>query len=340
MSRMDRSKLNEARRIALLWIGRLGDFIVSTAALASIRRRFPQARIALVVGEKGEEIAALCPDVDEVLVLRPAHRLAENLRLLLRVRGPWDLLIDLNTSFSRSSAALAWLARSAVKLAFDKGRASCIYTRLLEPAAEAEHMLDRYARLARALDAPYEPKTGLRIPPAALQEARRRLDSLGLPPGGIIAVHPGNFKKFDNRWPEEKFVELSDRLADAGLNLLYMAGPGEENEVKDLVARLKRPVPVLPPLPVAQTAALLSLLDLLVVNATGTAHLAAAVGAPTFSFLSGYTKTVWMPREGPHFSVVSSSWHSCRDIPVEAAFRALSEALRSLGGTRAQQSPV
>src|SRR5262249_26131988 len=130
------------------------------------------------------------------------------------------------------------------------------------------------------------------------------------------------------RWPEEKFVELTNRLLELkGIQLFYMAGPGEEEPVAAIVAKLKHPVPIFPPMPVGVTAAVLSLMNLLIVNATGTTHLAVAVGTPTFSFLSRYTKTVWMPRKGPHHSVVSDSWSTCRDISVESAWKELEKVL-------------
>ncbi|MBI3550839.1 MAG: glycosyltransferase family 9 protein [Elusimicrobia bacterium] len=333
--------LGDPRRITVLWIGRLGDFVITTPILRSLRHRFPKARISLVVGDKGREIAALCPSVDEILTLHSAASPVANLRLAAGLFAqPADLLVDLNSAASRASTALAWVARARVKLAFEKSKGDWAFTRLLPKPSDTEHMLDRYARMAAALGAPYEPAPSIDVPSEQMDEADAALRKAlgGKPDGPVVAIHPGNFKKYDNRWPEEKFVELTERLLKAGYgSLLYMAGPGEENEVAAIVARLSRKVPVLPPMPMALTAAVLAQIDLLIVNATGTAHLAAAVGTPTFCFLGRYTKTVWMPRAGPHRSVVSDSWESCREITVDAAWRELEPALKELASHRTRR---
>ena len=91
-------------------------------------------------------------------------------------------------------------------------------------------------------------------------------------------------------------------------------------------------MPVLGSLTIEESAALMEAAGLFIGNATGSAHLAAAVGTKTLTFLSAYTKKVWMPQDGGpdgprHFQLVSESWNSCRDIPVDAAAAALRRAL-------------
>ena len=322
--------LERADRIAAIWIGRLGDLIIATPFLRSLRRRFPRAEIVLAVGSKGRDAAGLIPDADRLAVWSPAC--AAGLIETLSFKRS-DILIDLNTAPSKTSALLAFLARARVKLAFDKGRSNSVYTHVLPAPSDREHMLDRYARLARAVGADYDPVPSLRPRPEDVGSAEEILRGLGLAAGKFtIAVHPGNFKKFDNRWPEPRFIELTNRLLDIpAVQIVYMAGPGEEGPVAGIVSKLRRAVPVILPLPAGAAAAVLSRMDLFLGNATGTAHLAVAVGTPTFTILSGYTKAIWMPRRGPHFDAVSGSWESCRDVPVEAVWRALGDALQKLG---------
>lgn len=332
--------LEDVRLITVVWIGRLGDFVISTPVLAALRRRFPGAKIRMVVGEKGVEAAQLCPDVDDILVLRNALRPWAVISLIIKLfKGRSDLLIDLNSARSRSAMIVSLLARARVKLSFDK-RGGWVYRYRVAAPDEKEHMLDRYGRLAAALQAPYEPRPKLKPRPSHAAEAQKILGEAFVRFNPLIqeakqrwlAIHPGNFQKFDNRWPEHKFVELTNRLLQVdGLKVFYLCGPGEQDEVRAIVDQLDQPVPVIPPAPLGVTAAILALTDLLIVNATGTAHLAAAVGTPTFSCLSRYTQTVWMPRTGPHFAVVSESWDSCRDVSVDLAYEGVMNALKNSG---------
>mgnify|MGYP001606896559 CR=1 FL=1 len=326
--------LDDIRLIRLVWIGRLGDILAATPFFAALRGRFPRAKIILFTGERGASAARLIADIDGVRVLGRIHRPLRNIAVaaeLLRERA--DLLIDLNPAFSRSAWTLAGLSRARVKAAFSKNRGDSSFDLLIDAPAETEHMLERYARLAAAFGAQYRPKLKVRIPPTAYTEADKILTETGLAGARpLLGVFPGNFKKFDNRWPEKRFVELASRLKTRGAALLFLAGPGEDREVRAIAARVEGEAPTASGLALETTAALLSRLDLLLTNATGTAHLAAAVGTPTVSPLSRYTRTVWMyPPESGHFSSVSGEWGSCRDVSVDALYGEALKALEWIG---------
>jgi len=270
------------QRITAVLLGRVGDLVVSTAFLSALRRAHPAARIELVVRPYCLDVARLIPSVDSVTT--PAS---------LRWLGRRDLFVDLNPSPSRSSALLRLATWAPVKVKADQD-------------SEREHMLDRYARLASRLRLPYDGRMELAPPPPAEPLGRR---------GSLrLLIHPGNFKKFENRWPEDNFKRLNKELArERGLELFYLAGPGEEAPVKDIAGSL----PVLGPAPIADTAAWMASMDGFICNITGTTHLAAALGVPTFGLYSGYTNAVWRPRGIEHGGVVAKSWESCRGLTVE-----------------------
>src|SRR5258706_8278469 len=94
------------------------------------------------------------------------------------------------------------------------------------------------------------------------------------------------------------------------LDIVYLGGPGEGEKVRSLAARLERPVGVLPEAGLGAVAAALKRADVFVCNPTGTTHLAAAVGARTFTINAGYTYAVWRPLGPRHGGVVSDSWKS------------------------------
>ncbi|MBI4347941.1 MAG: glycosyltransferase family 9 protein [Elusimicrobia bacterium] len=328
----------EIRSIAVVWIGRLGDFLITIPFLHALKRRFPGAAIAAVVGERGREAAELCPAVDEVLTWGP---LPATLKLGARLVRGFDLVIDLNSSFSKTSVALCRLARAPRKLAFHRHRGNAAFTHT-EAFTEELHMWDRYGRLAKALGAPYDVESPAGFPDQAPlplrlapdEEAAGRAAVRGSASGGgaVVLIHPGNFKKFENPWPEDSYVELTDRLLErGGVSPVYLAGPGEEEPVRAIAGRASRPCPVVGPMSLAATAGALKEASLLIVNATGTAHLAALLRVPTFTFLSRYTAKTWMASSGPlHHHVLSGSWESCRDIPVSAAWSELEPFLASL----------
>lgn len=321
-------------RITALYIGRVGDVIVATSFLRAIRLRYPKARIRLIVGWRSTQVLPLIPFIDEWAVLEKPANVAANIRFAWNLLSePCGLLVDLNSSYSKTSTLITRAVRSSRRLAFDKGRGTDVFTELLPAPGKREHMWDRYGRLAAALDAPYDQDPELRLPSADLDEADRLLAAPPSPGGGHfkIVIHPGNFDRFSFRWPEEKFAALADRLLDdVRVKLFFMGGPGEHGKVAAIVKTLKRPVPILPPARLGVSGAMLMRMNLFVCNITGTTHLAAALGVPTFGFYAGYTQAVWRPRGARHGGTVCAEWESCRETTVDEAHSALSDHIKRL----------
>lgn len=318
-------------RITCLYIGRVGDLIVATPLLRALRKRHPKARIRLLIGWRMTQVPPLIPFIDESVVLGKPADLAAHLRLARSLLGREDLLVDLNSSFSKTSTMLTRLLRAPEKVAFDKKKGPNPFTRLVPAPEEREHMWDRYGRLAEALDAPYDPQPELRLPPEDVEEADRLLGSRGTEPGFKVLIHPGNFDRFSFRWPEEKFIALTRKLfADRTLHLYYMGGPGEHPKVQAMMDGLEVPLPILPPARLGVTGAMIRRMDLFVCNITGTTHLAAALGVPTFGFYAGYTQAVWRPRGARHGGTVCPEWESCRETSVDEAYAALTEHIKRL----------
>jgi ADP-heptose:LPS heptosyltransferase len=314
----------EPRDILLIWLGRLGDFIASTPFLDSMRKRFPRSRIVLLTGRKGAEAAALDDSVDERWALEPWYRPLANAAVWSRLASRrFELAVDLNQSFSRGSGLLTLMTRAPVRVSFQKPRGGLFYTHTAPHDPLRDNIILSYGRLAALFGAPFSPRPRLQLRPEYEEAATALLRGLKPDPATAwLAVHPGNFKKFKNRWPEDKFIELTRRLMRPGLTIFYIAGPGEDKPVLKMLESLPG-VLYLPPAPAAVSAAVLARMDLLLANSTGTMHLAVAAGTPTFTLFSGYTSAVWSAPEGPHGGVVASDWEDCRGIPVEEAYRTL-----------------
>ncbi|OGR49361.1 MAG: hypothetical protein A2X40_08460 [Elusimicrobia bacterium GWC2_65_9] len=314
-------------RITCLCIGRVGDVIVATPFLRALRRRFPKARIRLLVGWRSVQVLPLIPFIDDWAVLEKPHRVDGHLSLAWSLLSqPCDLLIDLNSSFSKTSMLIARATRARARVAFDKVRGPSVFDQVVAAPAITEHMYDRYARLAAALGAPYDPELELRTLPADSAQADGLLSSFMVQGERSfkVLIHPGNFDRFSFRWPEEKFAALTDRLLDdPTLRVYYMGGPGEREKVMAIVRALKRPVPVLPTASLGVAGAMLQKMDLFVCNITGTTHLAVALKAPTFGFYAGYTQAVWRPRGARHGGTVCPEWESCRETTVDEAYSKL-----------------
>ncbi len=322
-------------RISLLWIGRLGDVIVSTPFLRALRIRFPKARIRLIASYRSAGVLPLIPFIDDWLVLEKPENIGGHLRLLWRILfDSSDLVVDLNPSLSKTSTILLRLLRAPIKLSFKKYGHNEILTHQIPSAEDKEPMLERYRRLAGALNAAYEPRLELRISEVDDHRAALLFESFPKKRDSSfkILIHPGNFKRRSSCWKEEYFATLSNELLkDPDIDIYYLAGPDEEGQVEDILRRItERNVPILPRMSLGVLAAFMRRMNLFFCNTTGTTHLAIAVGTPTFAIHTGYTHTIWNTGGSKDFALASGNWDSCRELPYEDVRTPLIRMIREL----------
>lgn len=325
---MEKSR-RDFRKILLILIGRLGDYIVATPFFRAIRRKYPGAEITLLTSAKAGPLARKNGNFNEVLTFESWLNVPANLKFLFLGGRGFDLAVDLNPSYSRTSIGLVGLSGAPERVSFEKKSLLGIYTRLIPHDPENDHFLDKYEKIAGFFGASCEPRMNVEIDGEAAAKAEKTLKTLDFRPGPpLVAVHPGNFKKKNNRWPEEKFVKFTKKVLESEkINLFYLAGPGEEKITRARILNFLPGVKSLPPPDISVTAAILKKADLLVCNNTSTMHLADAVGTATLSFNSLYNEKCWRPRSENAFSLVSGDWNSCLNITVEEAVGKFLEVL-------------
>jgi ADP-heptose:LPS heptosyltransferase len=315
-------------KILLLLIGRLGDYIITTPFLEGLRKKYPAAEITLITSKKAENLASNNSDIDRLIVFKGWHDLPGTIRVFTEAMKRCDLALDLNPAYSRTSLWIMSLSKARERMTFEKKAPAGTYTALIPHDLANDHFMDKYVSLAARLG--FTPPESMRITLSreTMLKGEKLFKGLGLPLERLaVAIHPGNFKKFENRWPEEKFVEFTKALLKMeDLSVFYIEGPGEEKETEEKVLRFLPGVKHLPPMPLEIAAAVLKQASILVCNNTGTLHLAAAAGTPTFSFNRPYTERCWKPRGKDHYFLTSKTQKSCRDIEVAEALKAFRHA--------------
>ena len=161
------------------------------------------------------------------------------------------------------------------------------------------HMVEYYYELVRAFlggdTPPAPPALSLRLAPAARDRARLALREAGIDGPYVmlcpvaVGLHHGRVKAWDG------FAALCAGLIDDGVRVASCPGPGESEAVRAAVPGAA----LLPETDVGTFAALLAGSRLVVANDSGSAHVAAAVGAPLVA-LFGVTDArrtgPWSPR--------------------------------------------
>jgi ADP-heptose:LPS heptosyltransferase len=277
----------DIKRILVIKLGALGDFVLALAAARRIREAHPKAHITLLTTPPYEALAKLSPYFNEVWSNgRPAgfDDWWAMVRALRRAR--FDRVYDLQTS-SRSSRLRPMLGPLGPQWS---GRAS---HRRRNPRRDHMHTLERQADQLRAAgvwpDAPIEPGSA---PPPDLSwilnkyKAPRPIAGAPKPRPYALLVPGASEKRPEKRWPVERFAELAAKLREQGLDVVIIGGPQESalariiqksnGQARDLTGRTD----------FAQIAVLGARAALAVGNDTGPLHLIAAAGAPSVALFS------------------------------------------------------
>ena len=296
----------------------LGDLLCTVPAVRALRAARPDLHVALATWpEMAGVVGRMAPWVDELVPFPGAPGIPERppdgtLPAWLEAMNErrWDLALQV---YGDNPAAGAVTAATGARLVggFAPTGASGLDPGLHVPYPHALHEVDRHLQLLEHLGLPPGASRALEWPltPGEEDEAA----AIGLPRGAYAVLHPGATSP-SRLWPVERFAEVADGLAGAGLEVVVGGVPSEAPSTGALVAASRTPVRDLTGrTSLGAYAALLRDAAVVVANDTGTAHLSAAVGGRVVTiFLSGDPRR-W--RHAPHLQEVVREDVGCNPCP-------------------------
>ena len=306
------------RRVLVIRLDAIGDFLMSTPALRALRNRWPEADLRVLV-QPG--VAALARDLEWIdgvetlpcdFLMRGAGWVSGAARwvsVLWRLRrARVDLAVDFTGLFH--SAAAAWATGAPVRMGFRRRLAlGCFQTEGFGrfythayPPAEGVHVSRELNLLVGVLGAEAgEGGWEMNVSREARREAGRIFSRAGIDPvrAPLVFVHPAG-KWPPKRWPAARFAETLDILHDRGWQAVVNLGPGEE-DILEALRRAGRTSPALlwPPVPLPVLGALLERADVFLGNDSGPMHMAAAVGTPVVALFGPTDPERSGPKGGP-----------------------------------------
>jgi lipopolysaccharide heptosyltransferase II len=290
------AQLESIREIAVVKFWGVGNAALLLPVLASLRRRYPAARLTVVTLQGNEPVYAAA--ADRILTVRarhPVHAVIDLMRITGRLRRDRiDLALDME-QFVRTSQVVLFLAKAKQRIAFDTPglrRADLATVRV--PYDDHKHMAEGFLDLARAAgvtDARYEPG-GL---------AARVASPLAADERPLAVIHPGSGDNFPGRrWPSRRFGLLARRLVESGARVALTGSADEQALAREVCEAAEVPLDDLSGrLDLDQLVALLAQARVLVSNDTGPVHLAGAVGTPVVALYGPNTPRLYGPL-APH----------------------------------------
>ena len=285
----------------------VGDAVMATPALRSLRRGFQESRICLVGKRSIIHLLHGLPYFDDTLFLGgkgtgAVLALAGALR-----KRKHDLGVLFPNSFS--SALSFFLGGVKERCGYDLNGRRWLLTRSIRPEMEGlkrrpSPMTEYYLELARFVGGgETDDRMELRTDPVLDEEAERFFRSHGLKGvAPLVGLNPGASFGPSKQWTPEGFAEVADRVArDLGGRCLLLCGPGEESIAEAIRARAVQPLvdTSRSVLPLDLLKSVVARLDALVTTDTGPRHFAAALSVPS---------VVIMGPTDPRYTAAAVAW--------------------------------
>jgi heptosyltransferase-2 len=289
-------RADNIRRVVVRGTNWVGDAVMTIPALRELRRVLPEAHITLATRPWAEGIFRDADFLDDILIYdRPRRSPGAVLKQVREWRArSFDLALLFQNAFE--AAFIAGLARVPFRFGYttDGRRPLLTHPLALPPWRSERHEVFYYLNIISELERMLygasrvednEPQFHLDVSVTRQREAQQMLlqHATESELSCIVALCPGSTNSRAKRWPAEWYAALADRLAEEMCAKILLIGAQEELEVSHAVSRQMRHTPIVltGKTDLAQLTATLSIVDLLITNDTGPAHISAALERPT-----------------------------------------------------------
>lgn len=268
-------------RVLIVRLRSLGDAVLTTPAIALLKRHRPDLRVGVVVEPRFAGVYEDNPDIDAILAPTLGVVAAYGARMALNLHGG-----------TRSMAlTLASLAR--LRAGFAHYRAQRIYNIHIPRAQQIlgeERVVHTAEHVASAM-------FYLGVPHGEIPRARLVARPGKTPEVDYAVVHP-TASAAHKAWPAERFAQLGAKLRQRGLEPVFIGAAGD-----DLSAFAD--FQIVRGASLAEVKTLLAGARLFVGNDSGPAHMAAAFGLPVVVLFGASDPRIWAPWHTPSQTIVA-----------------------------------
>ena len=276
-------------RILVVALRRLGDVLLTTPLIRSLRRAWPDAQIDALVFADTAGILKGNPDLDDVIGMRRNAGAADTLKLAARIAKRYALAIS--TQSGDRPVFLAALAGRQSFAPISGANAMASFKRMIvthEAAVVAGlHRVEEMLRLTDTIGVP-------RVPEIVCPAGVVRPDVI--PAGSYAVIHPSPMYRY-KQWTAAGWRGLITGLTRRGMQVVVTGGPApaERSYIDTVIADAPAVIRRDGQLEWHEIAALTAGSKVFVGPDTSVTHLAAASGAPTIALFGPTDPRLWGP---------------------------------------------
>ena len=231
------------RNILVINLMHIGDLMLVTPVLRTLRANYPSARLTLLADKKLRDLVEFNPHIDECMLIDKKGKddhFGSFFRFILGVRKKnFDLVVNLHRN-ERASAIAAFSGAKRI-VGYSKPGFSLFFDQVLPNKKAVMHQIhSHFEVLTRACGVTRIDDGGLEmeIPPGMDEEAARLWRENFSEAQKVVAFNIGASWP-TKRWLDEYFAECADRLIERGYGVAFFGGPMDEEMVRDCLVKMK-----------------------------------------------------------------------------------------------------
>lgn len=262
-------------RILVIQTAFIGDVILSTSMVESLKGRFPDASIDFLLRKGNEQLFENNPNVSELLVWdKKSNKLKNMMRIVRSIRTKeYDLLINLQRYLSTGLFTL--FAKAKYKVGFSQNPLSfCFNKKIPHIMPGGMHDIERNYQLISTFSGapPAKPKL---YPSADHYEAVKALKT-----EKFITIAPASVW-FTKQFPKSKWIEFINQLEFDG-HIHFVGAPGDSDLCNEIIASVqhKKWTNLCGQISLLESAALMKDAEMNYVNDSAPQHICSALDAP------------------------------------------------------------
>lgn len=293
----------EIKRLLIRSTNWIGDAVMTTPAVRSIRHRFPNARISVLAKPWVQPVFAHSPHVDDMITFEAngQHRgIGGILRLSKDLRRyRFDAAILLQNAIE--AALIAFLAGIPRRIGFDTDARRLLLTHPVRctRATKAIHQTGYYQQILNGIGLSAGKQTlELVIGHSDRQRAqvylhKNRLDS----DAPLIGLNPSATFGPAKQWFPERYANLGDRLYQRHkATILIFGGPSDRQLGRTITGMMQAPcIDLSGRTTLGEAMALIDRCAVFITNDSGLMHVAAALKTPLVAIFGSTNSTTTSP---------------------------------------------
>lgn len=275
---MTLEELSKLNRILIIRLSSLGDILLTTPFIRSLKQKFSHLFIDVLIREEYEDTLRLNKFLDNLYFYKKDYSLNKKLLESLKLNY-YDLVIDLQNNL-RSRKITKELNTNTSRFYKHSLNKFLLVNFKINRLKTEDAIPIRYAKAIKDFNLDNK---GLDLFTNKIPDKRisRKDNLIGLCPGA---------RHFTKRWLKEYYIELGNKLFNSGFTILLFGGTSDKQLCTEISANVKGSINLSNDNDLLQTSADMKLCRAIVCNDSGLMHVASTANTKVISIFGSTVK--------------------------------------------------